>query len=74
MAVIPATRRTSAAAHIDRIRQLVWIAIVRARLQLERNSLPYFTDLLLLRLPIARQSLNVIRDSPPTEQAVDCPL
>jgi hypothetical protein len=35
--------------------------------------LPYFTDL-LLRLPIARPSLNVIRDSPPTEQAVDRPL
>jgi hypothetical protein len=52
----------------------VWVAIVRARLQLERDSLPYFTDLLLLRLSIARQSLNVIRDSPPTEQAVDRPL
>jgi hypothetical protein len=73
VAVIPATGRTSAAAHIDRIRQLVWVAI-RARLQLERNSLPYFTDLLLLRLPIARQSLNVIRDNPPTEQAVERPL
>jgi hypothetical protein len=43
-------------------------------LQLERDSLRYFTDLLLLRLSIARQALNVIRDSPPTEQAVDRPL